>query len=389
MQIPPALIEERALEEKSDHQRPLSLRFESKKFWPDLRTELKVDQTGAAIILDICNTPEWVSYSRTARHYDMPGRYKNPLYTWRKIVSQVDRLAELGLIEHHKCHPGFRGWQSAIRATDELRGICNAIVGGHRLTLAKPAEVVLLRSEKGQLIDYNETRDIDRMRRKIERFNEAIMGGDIDHEIVAPLARIFNKDLTRGGRFYAMGASWQNVKAEARKSLTIGGESVVELDYCTMHPAILYAEAGANMPSDCYEISGWPRKLVKVAMLTLINAPTKQKARLSIAHNELMADRAELGSQEAMRLASELIDDIKRLHKPIAKSFHSDAGARLMGIDATMAETVMSIMLAQGIVVLPVHDSFLVPASQAEKLEDAMLQAAHKAGFHAMQVSVK
>ncbi len=377
------------MDENDDHQRPLSLRFESKKFWPDFRTEFKVDQTGAAIILDICTTPEWVSYSRTARHYDMPGRYKNPLYTWRKIVSQVDRLAELELIHHDKCNPGWRGWQSTIRATDELRSIHNAIVGGQRLTLAKPAEVVLLRGDKGQLIDYSDTRDLERMRRKIERFNEAIMGGDIDHGIVAPLARIFNKDMTRGGRFYAMGASWQNVKAEARKSLTIGGESVAELDYCTLHPAILYAEAGRKMPRDCYEIPGWPRKLVKVAMLTLINAPTKQKARLSIAHNDLMADRAELGSQEAMRLASQLIEDIKRLHKPIAHAFHSDAGARLMGIDATMAETVMNIMLSQGIVVLPVHDSFLVPASKADQLEDAMLQAAHKAGFYALQVSAK
>lgn len=376
-------------ETNDEHQRPLSLRFETKRFWPDFRREFKVDQTGAAIILDACNTDEWLSYSRTARHYDLPGRYKNPLYTWRKIVSQVDYLHDFGLIEHDKCPPGWRGWQSAIKATNELRNIHASIIGGERLALAKPAEIILLRNDKGKLVDYKETRDLDRMRRRIERFNEAIMGGELDPTIAAPLARIFNKDMTRGGRFYAMGASWQNVKAEARKSLTIGGEPVVELDYCTLHPAILYAETGAHMPNDCYELTGWPRKLVKVAMLTLINAPTIHKARHSIAHNDHMADLAEPGSQEALANADQLIRDIKRLHKPIAKSFHSDAGARLMNIDATLAETVMNIMLAQGIVVLPVHDSFLVPASKADQLEDAMLQAAHKAGFYALQVSAK
>ncbi len=348
-----------------------------------------VDQTGAAIILDICAAADWVSYSRTARHYDVSGRYRNPLYTWRKVVSAVDNLEAMGLIDHAKCPPGRRGWQSAIRARPELQAIYNRVVGQQRLALVNPSEVVLLRDAKGSLIDYRDTRDIDRMRRRIERFNEAIMGGDIDMEMVAPLARIFNRDMTRGGRFYAMGASWQNVKSEARKSLTIGGENVAELDYCTLHPAILYAEAGATMPRDCYDLPGWPRKLVKVAMLTLINAPTKQKARLSIAHNALMADHAVLGSQEALRKASQLIEDIKRLHKPIAHAFHSDAGARLMSIDAAMAEVVMNIMLSQGIVVLPVHDSFLVPASKADKLEAAMIEAAHRAGYYALQVSAK
>ena len=376
-------------QDDDEHQKPLSLRFESKRFWQDFRRELKVDQTGAAIILDICGTPDEVSYSRTARHYDMPHRYRNPLYTWRRVVSQVDFLAELGLIEHDYRPPGLRGWQSSIRATHELRRICAGIVGGAPLTLAMPAEVVLLRDDKGRLLDYRETRSIDRMRRRLQRFNEAIMGSGIDDAIAAPLARIFNKDLTRGGRFYAMGASWQNVKAEARKSLTIGGEPVAELDYCTLHPAILYAEAGAAMPRDCYHLDGWPRKLVKVAMLTLINAKTIHAARQSIAHNELLGPWGEPGSQEALQAADQLIKAIKRLHKPIAHAFHSDAGARLMAIDAALAETVMTIMLAQGVVVLPVHDSFIVQASKADELESAMLEAAHKAGFYALQVEAK
>lgn len=377
------------MDNDDEHQKHLSLRFDTKRFWPDFRRELKVDQTGAAIILDICGVDDWVSYSRTARHYDVPHRYRNPIYTWRKVVSQVDYLHGLGLVDHDKCPPGWRGWQSTIKATDELRGICTGIIGGAQLILAKPAEVILLRDQKGKLLDYSNSRDLDRMRRRIERFNEAIMSGVLDPTIAAPLARIFNRDMTRGGRFYAMGSSWQNVKSEARRSLTIGGEPVVELDYCTLHPAILYAEAGATMPRDCYELTGWPRKLVKVAVLTLINAPTIHKARYSIAHNARMAELAEPGSQEALANADQLIRDIKRLHKPIAASFHSDAGARLMRIDAALAETVMNIMLAQGTVVLPVHDSFLVPASKRDELEEAMLEAAHKAGFYALQVDAK
>lgn len=394
--------------DETDGQKPLSLRFESKNFWDDLRHAYGVDKTGAAIILDICSVAGWVSYSRTSRHYDTPARYRNPLYTFRKVVGQIDYLVELGLLEHEKCAPGRRGWQSAIRPTDQLRDGYAKIVGGSKLILAKRGEVILLRDSKGKLIDYTDTRDLGRARRRIESFNEAIAGGEIDPSVIAPLARIYNETMKRGGRLYAMGPSWQNMKSEARRSLTIAGEPVVELDYCTLHPAILYAEAGVTMPLDCYEIAGWPRHLVKVAMLTLINATTIHKARHSIAHSDgrkidettkervtgpddkqLMQALTEPGSQDALQKADTLIKAIKAMHKPIAKSFHSDAGARLMTIDAALAEAVMNIMLMQGVVVLPVHDSFLVQASKSDQLESAMLEAAHKMGLMALEVSAK
>jgi len=178
-------------------------------------------------------------------------------------------------------------------------------------------------------------------------------------------------------------------KSEARKDLQIGGEPVVELDYKTLHPAILYAEAGATMPADCYAIDGWPRPLVKLAVLILINAKTEPAARRAIAQHDAMADTAQPGSQAAFAEAQQLIDSIKMVHAPIAWAFHTDKGAELMAIDAAMAEAVMNAMLLQGIVVLPVHDSFLVAASKRDRLEEAMIEAAHKIGLWALQVEAK
>lgn len=186
-----------------------------------------------------------------------------------------------------------------------------------------------------------------------------------------------------------MGPSWQNMKAEERGRITIDGERVAEIDYRSLHPAILYAVAGAPMPSDCYALDGWPRPLVKVATLILINASTEARARKAIANQQPMEALAPLGTQEAFRKADALIQAIKMLHRPIASAFHSDAGAWLMAIDSDIAATVMSILLAQGIVVLPVHDSFLVQASKAPQLEAAMMEAAHRAGLYTLQVATK
>ena len=102
-----------------------------------------------------------------------------------------------------------------------------------------------------------------------------------------------------------------------------------------------------------------------------------------------MEEVAPLGSQDALRAAAALIEALKAMHRPIAHAFHSDAGARLMTIDSDIASCVMTDLLNKGIVALPVHDSFLVPASQRSRLEEAMLKAAHRAGLWMMSVAQK
>ncbi len=142
---------------------------------------------------------------------------------------------------------------------------------------------------------------------------------------------------------------------------------------------MLYAETGATMPEDCYEIKGWPRPLVKTALLTLIDAPTQDKARGPIAFDDAMSELALPGSQQSFRLADRLMADIRRVHAPISDFFHCGTGAMLMASDAKMSEAIMMRMyFGHGVVVLPVHDSYLVPESKADALENTMLEVAHE-----------
>lgn len=332
----------------------------------------------------------WVSYSRRWQHYSTVNRYKHPLYTFRHVVRAFDQLAARGLIDHAKVSPGNRGWQSSALARQELIQPVTAILKNEpRLVIAAPRETIILRNSDHDNIDYIDSQAIDRMRRRLERINEAIVSMDISDNASAPLTRIFNLNFNRGGRFYAMGGAYQSMTKEARKALTINGEAVVELDFKTLHPALLYAEAGARLPADSYDIPPWPRDLVKVALLIIINADSLHTARAAIAFNdEIAAAGYEKGSQDAFRKASALIDAIKRAHRPIARFFHSDAGARLMSIDSAIAETVQLLMLKRGIVVLPVHDSFLVPASKAAELRETMARAAYEVAHLAAQIEV-
>lgn len=322
--------------------------------------------------------------SRTIR----PPRYRSPLYTYRRTIGAADRLDALGLIEHARTPPGHRGWQSAMRATSELIARTNRILAaGPRPAIVLPQETIILRDGAGDLADYRDNMSTMRMRRCLGRINDAIRDTDISDNMAAPMVRIFNRTFRRGGRLYALGGGWQSMKKEARGLIKIGGERVAEIDYKTLHPAMLYSQAGAALPGDSYAIEGWPRPLVKICLLVLINAKNRQSARLAIAKHATMEPVAQPGSQQAIAAADRLIDDVKRMHSPIAGAFHTDKGAQLMVIDSALAETVMHSMLQQGVLVLPVHDSFLVPRSKAKLLEKAMLEAAHRAGFPCLQTA--
>lgn len=399
---------------EQDRQRPLSLRWTSKAAAGYLREQAGLGAGAAAIAFDLTSTPDDdVSYPRAKGHksYVCARRYKNPIWTPGNVIGGMDQLDAAGLILHVKRPPGNRseGWQSYARAAPDLVELVARAVEGGPLQIVSPRETIILRDSDRNFMDYRDTRETTTMRRNAAMINEAVLGEEIGGCEIAAMVRYFNRTMQRGGRFTAKGNSWQNIPSLHRQMVTIGGEPVVELDYKCLHPAILYAMAEADMPDDAYAVPGWPRDLVKLALLVVINAETKHSAIWAIAHSDgrkwerdedgnpvaftderkLMQTMAEPGSDEAKRLARQLIDQLETLHRPIAHFFGKDMGAKLMRIDSRMAEAVMLEMLGQGVVVLPVHDSFLVPASKAAKLEAAMHKAAHREGLLALKIEQK
>lgn len=276
-----------------------------------------------------------------------------------------------------------------MKATDGLIEVVGGLLDGVVLPFQLPRSPILLRDAKGHPLPVPENRFSRQMARRVHEINEGLTSLDVRCDdgpnLAAPVVRIFNNNMERGGRFYALGTSWQNIPGDMRRRVTIDGEAVVELDFATLHPSILYAEIGISCPNDCYVIGNWARPLVKRAVCILINAPTLHSARLAIAHCEEMGLPG-ADDQLLKETASRLIDDIKRVHAPIGRFFHSDAGARLMKIDSDLADAVMRILERKGVLVLPVHDSFVVAASKSGDLEAAMHRAAHEKGLIGLNV---
>jgi hypothetical protein len=291
-----------------------------------------------AFVVGRADVDSWISYSRREAFYTARrGRYWPTTYRYSTVVPAVDQLAACGLLDHQQMPPGHRGEQSRFKASGKLIKLLNQ---APVTIIHDPREVVILRDNNGDLIDYVETERSSRLRHNVRKINEAILSvaigmqgrtvcqgdpieGDGVHTGAASnqLYRVFNRgSFGLGGRFY--GPWWQNIPSELRADITINGVQTIEMDYPRLHPTLMYAEAGKPMRGDPYNLPDWPRDLVKVAFNTLVNADTRQAAIRSIAN--------EIGGAGAYSKAQTLVREIEAKHTPVAHMFGSGAGLRLM-----------------------------------------------------------
>jgi hypothetical protein len=77
----------------------------------------------------------------------------------------------------------------------------------------------------------------------------------------------------------------------------------------------------------------------------------------------------------ALPAARRLITALRAKHRPIKQWFHSGEGIALQAEDSIMCERVLSRLLRKGVVVLPVHDSFIAPKRHEGLVREAMDEA--------------
>ncbi len=332
-----------------------------------------------AVVTGRAEPDRWISYSRRKAFYAGRGRYRGIDYAYSTVPPVIDQLASLGLLENDKKPPGNFGWQSRFRATPTLlESVMSPLP-----VLYAPRELIWLKDNDGHLVDYRDTAFTEAARRFLEEFNEALAATRVDLEApgivrdgdtlhsgehtlytaMKTIYRVFNRGrFTLGGRLY--GPWWQQARKDDREHLKINGDRVAEPDYAQLHPRMLYAMTGACLEGDAYTLDGWKRPLVKKAFNVLINAESYLTAVRAVTN--------EIGGVGAKRKAEKLIGQVKRRHRPIERFFHSGEGLRLQRQDSEMAERVMKKMLAEGVVVLPIHDSFITPQRYEGRVREEM-----------------
>lgn len=360
---------------------------------------------------------KWISYSRAHDFYATRRRYIGEHPSRRSVVAAVKDLEAAGLIEHDRARPGLTGKQSRFRATPALM-----IRPAPHIRYERARTLLIMKDDGGRMIDYADSAQSLPMARSVAAINEGIARARIElipgrHiEQISPeafavanpkrpgrapsivnttardLYRVFNDGtFWHGGRFY--GGFWQGIPKAVRRqyrhgtkepipneSLLIDGEPTIELDFATLHPRLLYAQIGADSDETAYQLDYEPRggrDAIKAAFNIAVNANTTRKAQYATARTILKittgADDPEI-TPAALGEARKLIAAIRARHPELDRRgvFLTGEGVRLQRIDSDLCARVLSDLLAQGIVALPIHDSFLVRARDRYALATAM-----------------
>lgn len=183
------------------------------------------------------------------------------------------------------------------------------------------------------------------------------------------LTRIFSRgSMSFGGRFYR--SWWQSVPGIYRQHITIDGHKTCEVDFSTISLRIIYASQGKYVDPevDLYDIglSNWSgeddprRKHIKVYINAMMN-DENGRHRL----DEPILDSMGLTHKE---FKAKVLDR----HSEIASQLTEGMGLRTQLLDSQIAERVVLSMLADDILVLPIHDSFIVRLGMEHTLRATM-----------------
>jgi len=185
------------------------------------------------------------------------------------------------------------------------------------------------------------------------------------------LRRIFSRDSMRqGGRFY--GGWWQFIPKGYRVHITINYLPTVEVDYSGLHPYMMYHLEKLDPPEgDMYDIGVWKSSKERDQ-----KRPIVKEFFNAIVNDEYGEYKMSKDQKSILGLSNkQLRDKLSKKHHLIAHRFNSGYGLTLQYEDSKIAETVMLGLLEQGIACLPMHDSFIVQATERKNVEAAMNEA--------------
>ena len=328
-------------------------------------------------------------------------------------IDIVHRLDEAGLIGRKDGwqDSGGKGFLTRIWPTPKLTKLFeDAAFGYFDIGYAEKRETIILRDEDKIDVPYDDTSMVRDMRQLLHDYNRLLEKTFIDIQsldvprIELPekkkrrqsnkqvfvnithhdkfVRRIFNnKTFDDGGRFY--GGWWQRIDSDYRKDIRMNDVPTVEIDYSSLHVILAYTEAGLDYwqktDKDPYDLPvrgvnnpEHSRDITKLFFLLSLNASNEQAL--------FKAFRSELNYKAYPytfpdEVLAELLDTIKQGHPDIAHLICSGAGLKLMNIDSRICEYVIADFVRSDKPIITVHDSFIVPFGEEDRLLQLMKEA--------------
>lgn len=331
-------------------------------------------------------------------------------YTITKVIHHLEETGLIGLKGGFKNPDGF-GRLTRIWAKPSLvKMFEDAAFGYFHIGYADKRVVIEMRDEDKLPIPFDPSNEVMEMESILKRYNALLERSFIDiphadkprielkekkkrRKSNRPLfvqlshhakfvKRIFNNESWQdGGRFY--GGWWQRIDADERAKIRINNTSTVEIDYSAIHIVLMYAEAKIDYwemtDKDPYDLPvrdinnpEHARNVVKLFFLLAVNASDEDKLFRAFRNSH---DYDTMPYSFTNEVLGDLLETIKQAHPDIAKFICTGAGIKLMRQDSDMVSYIIEQMTKDDVPVLSVHDSFIVPFGQEDRLYQLMKEA--------------
>ena len=361
-----------------------------------------------------------IRVSMSANTWKTNSRY-NALHLSKKLIPIIKALHAAGLIDLAKgsyVAPGAKGNRNTrIRASEAMQGwFAQVKFDREDIGRAEGEEVIVLKDDKGNQIEYEDSPETTQMRDELLAYNALIAASFIDiPSLQEPVIesdvpdgsrliridgdpprtrRIFSRgDWKLNGRFY--GGWWQRINSNWRGQIFIDDAPTIEVDFQALHINLIYSELGEKLVGDPYVISpikfpGYPtvliRNLIKRLVLTAINAKDKSSAYRSFREGYPAGNAGKTMTNEQL---DQLLAAFLTRNPEVSDFLFSDKGIRLMRIDSEITAHIYRHFTEQGIPVLSVHDSYIIDVGRVTEIRTAMAEASELVVGRALPTSIK
>lgn len=319
-------------------------------------------------------------------------KYNRKGISVHRIIKSIDKLVELGLVYNviGKAHKVQEKRQMSYIAPTEtfIEQFCSdpeaSLIAMSAYNAAK--QTIILRNEWGDDIDYQDSENIKKARKIVQKMNEINESFEIrdgqGNLMTNIYARVFNKDMQHGGRYFHSDAlEIKNKDNKARLDITINGKPVLEIDFRNLHfriAAIIEGCDDSELPLDVYmdilpeeQQDRWHREIIKLAINILFNSKSEKSAEGAIRKEiDKIKDKLHPSFHSAKFIRHIIYEETPEFVGCYCRK--DSFGLALQNADSWLAQRVIEQFIAKGKPILPIHDSFIVDRDDVGLLIDAM-----------------
>jgi hypothetical protein len=310
---------------------------------------------------------------------------------WANTVRVFEKLGYLTIFPGGYFEVKQTGYLTKLKISDKFKELVNKFNLTYQDILKRTPPISLKDSKDNELKVIN-SKTTNPIRKRIERYNNLILSSDIELPIDKmdydrrKSTGFANRTYTKhyldrsyksGGKYYS--PCWQNLSKELRKEIKINGQETVELDFNAMHLHLLYCKVNKKLTDyipegmDAYQLPNRNRKIVKTSFTCCINNNCNKDNVNQVVGPEIAKKFPELFMKNTSY--RDILDELGSHHPEVSQFFYAQKGNEVSHMESKVSDYIIGKLTRKNILVLNIHDSFIVSIPYKDILLNTMIDA--------------